>query len=185
MSRAYRIRVKENLKRVVRVHDKVSTQLEILEVLPPEQMADLLRQELRNRGFQEEGDKLVRRDKGVTITVDPKTGEVEVQSELSKKVAVEGEREARTYSDNPKLKKQLKDQLRDDLEKQVQERETELQKQATDRLETELGELRHELDQAVNRVTAEALKQKASQLGQIKEMTEDPQTGSLTIVVEV
>jgi hypothetical protein len=37
----------------------------------------------------------------------------------------------------------------------------------------------------VNRVTAEALKRKAASLGQIKEMTEDPQAGSLTIVVEV
>ena len=189
MSRAYRIRVKESLKRVVRVHDKVSTQLEILEVLPPEQMADLLRQELRDRGFQEEGEKLVRRDQGVTVQVDPKTGEVEVQSELSKKVAIEAEREARSYADAgphaDKLKKELKDQLRGDLEKQAKEHEDELQKQATDRLEAELGDLRRELDQAVNRVTAEALKQKASQLGQIKEMTEDPQTGSLTIVLEV
>ena len=33
--------------------------------------------------------------------------------------------------------------------------------------------------------TAEALKQKAAQLGQIKEMTEDPQSGSMTIVLEV
>jgi hypothetical protein len=48
-----------------------------------------------------------------------------------------------------------------------------------------LAGLRQELDEAVNRATGEALKQKAGQLGQIKEMTEDPQTGSLTIVVEV
>ena len=48
-----------------------------------------------------------------------------------------------------------------------------------------LGDLRRELDQDVNRVTAEALKRRAAQIGQIKEMTEDPQSGSLTIVVEV
>ena len=86
MSRAYRIRVRESLRRVIRAHDRVSTQLELLEVLPPEQMAQLLREEL---------------------------------------------------------------------------------------------------DQAVNRITAEALKQKAAQIGQIKELTEDPQSGSLTIVLEV
>ena len=49
----------------------------------------------------------------------------------------------------------------------------------------EVHRLQKELDQAVNRVTAEALKRKAAQMGQIKEMTEDPQAGSLTIVVEV
>ncbi len=38
---------------------------------------------------------------------------------------------------------------------------------------------------AVNRVTAEALKEKAAKLGQIKQISEDAQTGSLTIVLEV
>jgi hypothetical protein len=45
--------------------------------------------------------------------------------------------------------------------------------------------LKKELNGAINRVTAEALKQKAAQIGQIKEVTEDPESGSLTIKVEV
>ncbi len=55
----------------------------------------------------------------------------------------------------------------------------------TDKLEARLGDVRKEMDEVVNRVTAEALKRKAASMGQIKEMTEDPQAGSLTIVVEV
>jgi FtsH ternary system domain X5 len=55
----------------------------------------------------------------------------------------------------------------------------------TDRLERELGDLRRELDEIVNRVTAEALKRKAASMGSIKQLTEDPEVGSLTIVVEV
>ena len=46
MSRAYRIRVQESLRRVVTAEDHVSTQLELLELLPAEQMADLLAAEL-------------------------------------------------------------------------------------------------------------------------------------------
>ena len=42
MSRAYRIRVQESLRRRIAAEDAVTTQLELLEVLPPEQMADLL-----------------------------------------------------------------------------------------------------------------------------------------------
>ncbi len=79
----------------------------------------------------------------------------------------------------------LREELQRDLEKQAAEKETGLQTQVTDRLEAQLGGLRQELDEAVNRVTAEALKRKAAQLGRIKEITEDPQAGSLTIVVEV
>ena len=60
-----------------------------------------------------------------------------------------------------------------------------LQDKITEELEAELANLRGELDNAVNRATAQALKQKAAQIGQIKDMTEDPESGSLTIVVEV
>ena len=60
------------------------------------------------------------------------------------------------------------------VEKKIEEQVGGLQGKVTDRLEGELGDLRQELDQAVNRVTAEALKRKAASLGQVKEMTEDP-----------
>jgi hypothetical protein len=189
MSQAYRIRVRESLKRLIRAHDRVSTQLELLEVLPPEQMAGLLAEELKRRGFGAEGDVLVRREKGVTVTVDPHTGMVTVEAEASRKVNVDAEKEGRAFDDvGPNVKRvrqELKEQLRKDLEKQAEQKAAELQSEVTGRLEGLLADLRQELDGAVNRVTAEALKQKAAQLGQIKEMTEDPQTGSLTIVVEV
>jgi FtsH ternary system domain X5 len=189
MSRAYRIKVRESLRRVIRAHDRVSTQLELLEVLPPEQMAQMLTEELKRRGFQEKSGALVRKQQGVTVTVDPKSGTVTVEAEESREAALEGEKDGRAYDDlgpNARtVRKQLHEQLRQDLEKQAQQKASELQSQVTDHLERELGDVRRELDQAANRVTAEALKQKAAQLGQIKEMTEDPQTGSLTIVVEV
>jgi hypothetical protein len=67
----------------------------------------------------------------------------------------------------------------------VDARQAKLQKELTDKLEAQLGEVRKELDQVANKVTAEALKVKAKQMGQVKEITEDPESGSLTIVVEV
>jgi hypothetical protein len=189
MSRAYRIRVRESLKRVVRGRDHVSTQLEVLEILPAEEMGALLKEELKSRGFREKNGQMVREKKGVAVTVDPQTGSVTVQSEVSESVEVEGERETRTYDEAgahaDRIRERLKQELRRDLEKQVDQKTARAQTQATDQLEAQLGDLRQELDQAINRVTAEALKRKAAQLGQIKEMTEDPQSGSLTIVVEV
>jgi hypothetical protein len=189
MSRAYRIRVRESLRRTVRAGDRVSTTLEVLEILPPEQMAELLRQELKGRGFREQGGKMVRQQKGITIAVDPENGTVTASSELTEKVELAGEREARVYTDvgpgAEKSKKELRASLRGDLEKEAKEREEDLQRRATDKLEAELSDLRQELNQAVNRVTAEALKRKAAQLGQIKEMSEDRERGELTIVVEV
>ncbi len=189
MSRAYRIRVSESLKRVLRAHDRVSTQLELLEVLPPEQMGQLLAAELEGRGFRRQGSVLRRSHGGVSVTIDTDSATVTVEADASQKVKLEGRREGLGYDDvGPqarKMREALKEGLRQDLEKKAQEHEANLQAEVSSKLEGQLADLRAELDQAVNRVTAEALKCKAAQMGRIKEITEDAQSGSLTIVLEV
>ena len=79
----------------------------------------------------------------------------------------------------------LHQQLLKDLQQQAEQKKALLQKRVTDRLEGHLADLRKELDHAINRATASALKEKAAQIGQIKEINEDAATGSLTIVLEV
>ncbi len=189
MSRAYRVSVRERQNRTIRAEDHVSTQLEMLEVLPADQMAGLLADELARRGFERDGTRMTRKQNGVTITVETTTGTVTVASEECEETTVEAERTDRAYDDveahAKTVRENLKQQVQKDIEKKVGEKTVGLQTKVTDRLEGELSELRKELDQAINRVTAEALKRKAAQMGQIKEMTEDPQAGSLTIVVEV
>jgi hypothetical protein len=189
VSRSYRISVRECQNRTIRAEDHVSTQLEILEVLPPEQMADLLADELAKRGFERNGSTLTRKQNDVTITVDTTSGTVTVTAEASAETTVEAERADRAYDEGgahaKSVRENLKKQVEKDIERKVGEQTAGLQTKVTDRLERELSDVRQELDQVVNRVTAEALKRKAAQMGQIKEMTEDPQAGSLTIVVEV
>ena len=188
MSRSYRIKVRETLRRMIRASDHVSSQLELLEILPPEQMAELLAKELAGRGFERQGNQSVRKTKGVTITVDLEVGSVTVQAESQQHANLSSEKEGRAYDDTgPKaeeIKKQLREQLQAGLEKDAARQTSELQKKVTDRLEKALGDIRQELDQAVNKATAAALKVKASQMGQIKSVSEDA-SGSLTIVVEV
>ena len=190
MSRAYRITVKESETRELRGSDEICTQLELLEILPPEQMADLLKGELKNRGFEEQDDgTLARKDGKLTVTVDPCNGEVSVKSEVDEKVTIEAKRDATTYDDvgpgEKAVRDRVKDQLKQDIEKKA-ERETErLQTQATEALEKHLEELQPELGQIINKVTRDALKQKAQQLGTVKEISEDAETGSLTIKIEV
>jgi hypothetical protein len=190
MSRAYRIRINEKLQRILRASDHVGTQLEILEILPAEDMARLLAEELERRGFQRVGSKCVRRQNGVTVEIDPAAGKVTVRAAAEEKIDLKATREAVGDEEwGQQAKKQLADETRkklnQELQQQADKRAAELQRQVTDKLEGELADLKKELDQAVNRATAAALKLKAAQLGSIKEMTEDPQSGSLTIVVEV
>lgn len=189
MSRSYRIAIKESENRVIRAEDRISTDLELLEVLPADQMAAMLEAELERRGFKKEGDILVRRDNGVMVSVDPQTGTVTVSAEASEKVDIEVQKEGHAWDDvgpnSKQVKENLKKEARKDIDRKAQEKTASLQTQVTDRLEGQLNDIRDELDKVVNRVTAEALKQKAAQMGQIKEMTEDADTGNLTIVVEV
>jgi hypothetical protein len=189
MSRAYRIRVKESISQDLSASDEVCSDLEILEILPGDQMADLLKKELADRGFEEEDGKMVRTKDGVSVSVDPKSGEVSVKSETGEKVELETEKEGWGYDDvgprSQQIRKQLSEQAKAELERRAQRHQDRLQGEATERLEGAMAEVRKELNDAVNSVTREALKQKAAQLGQIKEMTEDPEAGSLTIKVEV
>jgi hypothetical protein len=189
MSRAYRIRVSESLDRTIKADDSVCADLELLEILPPEQMAALLKEELKGRGFQEKEGQLVRTDGGLTTSIDPKEGTVTVESKSEKDVKLQGERDGLGYEDfgpgEKSVRKQLSRQLQDDLSREAERQQDKLQEAATKRLEGHLTDLKKELNGAINRVTAEALKQKAAQIGQIKEVTEDPESGSLTIKVEV
>src|SRR5262249_15943654 len=140
--------------------------------------------------FQRRGQNLVRRQKGVTVTIEADSGTVTVQAEAAEEVQLKGDKDCWAYggegrASRKKAQDAVRAALRQDLEQEAAGKTADLQKQVTDRLEAQLGNLQQELDQAVNRVTAEALKRKASQIGQIKNMTEDPQNGSLTIVLEV
>jgi hypothetical protein len=189
MSRAYRIKVRESLSRVLRASDHVSTQLEILAILPPADTAALLAEALQQRGFEPRGNQLVREQGGVTVAVDPATATVTVQAAASKEVTLEAERQGYSFDEDGRhsreAKKALSAELQQALAEKADKQEAELQGKLTDRLEAQLGDIRQELNQVVNQVTATALKRKAAQMGQIKEVTEDAQTGSMTIVVEV
>ena len=190
MSRAYRIQVQETLRRVVKGSDHIGTSLELLELLPKEQMEQLLAEELKGKGFEEQGALLVRRDGDVTITIDPKTGKVKVSAQVSEEVELK--RTGTGYGDEDwgqiaksEAEKRLRDSTRAELEEEVGHEEQRLTEKATKKLEDELRDLQGELDGIVNRVTAEALKRKAAQLGEIKSLTEDADSGSMTIVLEV
>lgn len=190
MSRAYRIKVKESLRQDLSASDEVCADLEILEILPCEQMAKLVADQLKARGFEEKDGKLVRTKDGVTVTVDPKEGSVTVRTDKEQKVDLEVEKEGMGDEDygergEKKLRGQLSEQAKKELERQAAVHKDKLQAEATAQLEKALNDVRKELNDAVNGATREALKQKAAGMGQIKEMSEDPQAGSLTIKVEV
>lgn len=186
MSRAYRISVKESLSRHVQVDDGVSSNLELLPILQKDRMRELLAHELEQRGFKRDGGKASRSEgDGITTTVDLEAGTVDVVAEGHAELELETERSAivdldRAGSDEAKLKETAKKQL----EAEAQAKTDELRQKVTEKLEGKLKDLKGELDGAVNRVTANALKQRAAELGTVEEVHEDA-NGGLTIKVRV
>ena len=188
MSRAYRVRVEETLRKIVRAEDHVSCQLELLEILPCEQMSQLLAAELSKLGFTIDGDTATRQEQDVTITVDLPSATVVVQAASDKELDLKSAKVARVYDDRQlaaTTEGMLRKEAQQELAAMGQHAESLLQRQVTDQLEAKLGDIRKELESAANRATAAALKQRAAQLGHIKSISEDPEAGSLTIVVEV
>jgi len=190
MSRAYRITVKESDTRHLKAGDEIATQLEILEILPPEDMATLLREELKTRGFGEQDDgTLTREDGQVTVTVDPCSGEVSVKAHAAATVNQEAKREASGFNDigpsESSLRDRVREQLKHDLDKKFDQEQSRLQTRATEELEKHLQKIQPEISAIVNKVTRDALKEKAKQLGTVTEISEDAETGSLTIKLEV
>lgn len=190
MSRAYRITVRESVTREVRGSDEISTQLELLGILPPEATNQLLRESLKKRGFEEQDDgTLIRKEGDITIRVDPCSGKVTVKAEAKEDVTVKGSKEAMGWDDagpnSAAASGRAREQLIKDLEKKLAKENERLQAEATAALEKHLGDLQPEIGQIVNEVTRESLKQKAAQLGTITEIAEDAQSGSMTIKIEL
>lgn len=190
MSRAYRISVQESEVRSLKGQDEICTQLELLGILPPESMAGLLKAELQNNGFEEQPDgRMVRRDGPLTVTVDPCNGEVSVKSELATDVTIAANRDATGFDDvGPNaetLRERVREELKQDIARKAEQENERLQGQATEALERHLEELQPELGRIVNKVTRDALKEKAAQLGSIREISEDTESGNLTIKIEV
>jgi hypothetical protein len=188
MSRAYRIRVCESVRRHVVVSDGVKTQLELLEVLPREAMLALLAKELERRGFICDGAKAHRSDDdGLEIVVDLTDGSVTVTSSKREQIVTEVKKEGTADREGSSLAKEarakLSEKALEEAERIADVKERAARSANTARLEAKLNDLQKELDDIATRVTGEALKIRASQLGEIEEMNEDPNTGALTIRV--
>lgn len=190
MSRAYRIRVSESLDRVTRVEDGVVAPLEILDVLPRPQMAERLAAALEARGFSRaEDDPEVLElapEEGVVIRVNVREGAFEARASGESRVALErtGAR-ITSAQDQAAARTELRQKVKAELEAEAASRDEEVRRGLTRRLEDRLLEVRPLVDQAISEATAEALKVRAGQLGEIEEIDEDPEAGRLVIRVKV
>ena len=187
MSRAYRISIEESLSRHIDVDDGVASKLELLPILTRERTGDLLAAELEKKGFTREGDKAVRKEEGgILIEVSLTDGEVKVTARGEKALELKAERTGVAVEESRTSREQeLRKNAKAALEDEAAAEEKKLRQQVTEKLSGRLRDLKGELDTVVNRVTAAALKERAAQLGTVEEVSENAETGELTIKVRV
>lgn len=186
MSRAIQIRVSESVVRTVHVEDGVQAALEVLPILAPERMGELLAKQLEDLGFVRDGDKARRTDPdGMVIEVDLKSATVTARIAADKTVEETIERRATIGEERAQqAEKQMRDNVVRELDDRVAARTEALRKEVTQRLEKKLGDLRRELDGAVGRATVDALTERARSLGNIESVVEDG-AGNVTIKVKL
>ena len=188
MSRIYRIALTESTRRHVRVEDGVRTHLQILDVLPRPQLASLLRKALIEKGFEADpGGDLIRVEAdGVEVRVDCEAGQVDLRLATDAEIEREVTREVALDTDwGEEGKTRARDAIRQGLEKEIDDEAEKLRDAVTQQLEGRLSDLRVELDKITNRVVADGLKIRAGQLGQIIEVDDRLEEGSVTIKVRL
>lgn len=189
VSLAYRITVSESLRRHVVLEDGLCSGLEILDVLPAGEMDELLREELAGRGFEPESDGRMRRceQDGTEVVVDPRERSVTIRGGAA--TAIEIERTGVGHTAGPDgsddRRANLRVRVRAELEEEAAKREGALRSELTEALERRLLDLRTELDGVSHRVVGRALRTKAAQLGEVTEVSEDEESGALTIRVRL
>ncbi len=185
MSRAIQVRVSESVVRTIHVEDGVESPLELLPVLAPDRMAELLAKELEGLGFTREGKLAKRTDGDVEIVIDLEAANVSVKIGAHTKLKEEVQLETRTAIEHEQqAESRLRDAAIDELEARLAAKTEAMRREITEQLEKKLADLRTELDQAIGRATVEALTERAQQLGKIEEISKD-EAGNVTIKVKL
>lgn len=188
MSRAYRIQLSRRVSKVVHLEDSVKVPIEFLPILDRPRMADLLALDLRERGFEVEGDVATHTmEDGVVLRVVLSQSIAELV--LHQEAQVEQEIEAVTHGDTDNSTETA---ARAYLEKSLDQREniviaqktTQIQGEVTSRLEGKLPEAQALLDDITGSVTRKALRERAASMGTLEEANESPD-GSLRLKIRL
>ena len=185
MSFPYRVTVSRTVQETVREKDQSKNKIDLTPILESGRMRDLLVDALKRKGFKEsDGGTLVRKQDGVTETFDPETMEVtstaEVAGDIKKEKTVEARGDSWRREEAERSRKHVENEVGARLDKELavtdaerDEKKRELAAEAAKRLTESEKRRMTDLNEATLDVYAEALKEKARTLGEVKEVHEN------------
>lgn len=185
MSFPYRVVVTRSVHESVKGKDSSANSISLTPILGDERMKDLLCQALEKRGFEKQADGTWKRTKdGVTEVFDPKTMTITATSEqageIKKEKTVEAHGDSAGRGDVERSRAHAEAEVGSRLEKEIaiteaerRKKQDELTAKARQALEDSEKERVKDLNEATLDVYAEALKEKARTMGEVKEVREN------------
>lgn len=185
MSLSYRVSLQ--VCEVVSADDRTVHQLDLRDILPEDQMKDLLRDALTERGFEENEDGHLERaeEGGEVMTVDLEslelTTELEAESEVSGKVDAWGDAESRDTA-----RRRAESSAQSQADAMLERGQKDVQSRVTQQLAEGESARLEEMNQVLQDVYSEALKRKAREMGDVVDQYEGTnQDGEYELVIKV
>ncbi|MBU0551238.1 hypothetical protein KKF91_15450 [Myxococcota bacterium] len=169
MSRGYRVGVPQVVAQVTaRAEDQATLGLDLLAILPPEEMMGLLREALAEAGWREEGAALRREISGVDARLE------------GDEITLTARREAQITGRGAS-----KQQAEIAAEAQLEGKQARLAEGLSAQLERAARALGVELEAAIQGVYGRALRRRAAQMGEISSVVEREVNGEIELTIKV
>ncbi len=193
MSQCYHIELKSAVVRTVKGEDSVSYPIELTDILPADEMKDLLRQQLKDTGWEAQNSEetifVTEGPGGESLTLDLETMEVTASITTEREVVAEalvqgrGESHQQAQQNAAHQLQEEESMLGDKIEDQGNR---ELQDEVTSRLAESEADRQRLINEVLQGVYSESLKRKAGQLGDIMEISESTgEDGNYELTIRV
>lgn len=189
MSQTYHCQLRASVRQTTTADDTVRHRISLTEILPADQMTELLRQGLRDAGFEEDDSGLfVLEDERGKTTVD--LDQMEIATTRSEQQTLQTEAVSLgtgwSRSDAQKDAQQRLASARDAARQQLDAEAQRIQRQLSDALAQVDAERTELIHIVLQEVYAESLKQKARQMGDVVEISEGTTAdGEYELVIKV
>lgn len=195
MSQSYVIRVSASVSETVDAADKRTKSLQLTEIVPCDEQAEIIRDELRDRGWEEvegsEGQVWEKTDGKVRQRIDLESmtheAQVELQRTLERErtITVRGDKDfedpdERRAKEEASLQRAIAvtDEERDEVQQTMQ-------REIAETLDESEEARTEEVNEVIAAVYAESLKRKARRMGSVTEMRESQDGGEFELVIKL
>ncbi|MFT5685405.1 MAG: hypothetical protein ACI8RZ_006356 [Myxococcota bacterium] len=188
MSQSYHCQLQESVKVNVSFGDTVTHSLNLTEILPKEEMVALLREQLIELGFTQDGDRLTLTSDGTTTEVDLDAMEATVSRSGEKQLSATATSTGRSYTRSA-AKRSAEQGLSAavaNTRQQLKAEQSRIQREETAAVERTDAEVKEVLHLALQQVYTESLKRKASQLGDVLSIQESTTAdGEYELIIQI